>query len=361
MQPTTLPKKSGMMLPLAAIIIIVIVAAAAFLLASKPSNTSTTIISGSKQLPPGTYAYVPNLHSSYISVIATSNNSVVATIPISALGSSDTAATPNGAYLYATSASEGIVSVINISTGTVAAIINSGVNPVAVAVTQDGRYAYVTNFGDITPVNPSNSTISVIDTSDNKLVATVSAQMPWPNNPLISGGELYFVRGETANQIAVLNISTNKIVATFSTYQTVGAQSLAATSDGKYLYVLSDGSISIINTSSHLLAEKIPWSFNADPKYISIAPNGAYLCVADFGNANVSIVNLSTSTVVANISVGTPLQEFPSSCAITPDSRYIYASVDPSEVDVISAQSKSLVSRITVGTAPRIISFVQLK
>ena len=55
------------------------------------------------------------------------------------------AVTPNGAYAYVTNYGSDTVSVISTATNTVTATITVGSYPLGVAVTPNGAYAYVTN------------------------------------------------------------------------------------------------------------------------------------------------------------------------------------------------------------------------
>src|SRR5229473_2704675 len=97
--------------------------------------------------PDGTRAYVPNQQDFILSVIDTATNTVVTTIPVS--GTAGIAITPDGTRAYVTSPGGGTVSVIDTVTNTVAATIPLGTNqnPFGVAITPDGTRAYVTiNF-----------------------------------------------------------------------------------------------------------------------------------------------------------------------------------------------------------------------
>ena len=73
------------------------------------------------------------------------------------------AVTPNGAYAYVANNDPGTVSVIATATNTVVATVTVGVNPYGVAVTPNGAYAYVANYGP--------GTVSVIATATNTVVA----------------------------------------------------------------------------------------------------------------------------------------------------------------------------------------------
>src|ERR1700686_4539865 len=84
------------------------------------------------------YAYVANGGSDNVSVIDTSNNTVVATVPV---GSNPygVAITPNGNYAYVTIFGGTYVSVIDTSNNTVVATVPVGPGPAGVAITPNGN------------------------------------------------------------------------------------------------------------------------------------------------------------------------------------------------------------------------------
>ena len=106
-------------------------------------------------------AYITNVNSFNVSVIATATNTVTAIIPVGSFVL-DVAVSPDGSRVYVTSAN---VSVINTATNIVTATIAVGVGPFGVAVTPDGSKVYVAN-GD-------SSSVSVINTATNMVTATI--------------------------------------------------------------------------------------------------------------------------------------------------------------------------------------------
>ena len=82
------------------------------------------------------------------------------------------AITPDGKHAYVTNADDGTVSVITTATGAVSAPITVGKNRSRVAITPDGKYVYVTNLGD--------GTVSVIATA----TGVVSAPLTVGNAPI---------------------------------------------------------------------------------------------------------------------------------------------------------------------------------
>jgi YVTN family beta-propeller protein len=113
----------------------------------------------------GVFAYVTNFTSGNVSVIRTSDNTVVATVAVGN-GPNGVAVTPDGAFAYVANFFSNNVSVIRTSDNTVVATVAVGNGPQLVAVTPDGAVAYVTNF--------SSNNVSVIRTSGNTVVATIA-------------------------------------------------------------------------------------------------------------------------------------------------------------------------------------------
>ena len=96
------------------------------------------------------FAYVTNDGADTVSVIDTATNTVVATVPVGIA--------PRGrrhpgweTRLCHESSSSSTVSVIDTATNTVVATIPVGIDPFGVAVTPDGKHAYVANGSSTTP------------------------------------------------------------------------------------------------------------------------------------------------------------------------------------------------------------------
>ena len=86
------------------------------------------------------------------------------------------AITPDGKHAYVTNYVDGqgdTVSVITTATGAVSAPITVGKGPVGVAITPDGKHAYVANSGD--------GTVSVITTATGAVSAPITVgKQPGP-------------------------------------------------------------------------------------------------------------------------------------------------------------------------------------
>ena len=159
----------------------------------------------------GTFAYVANNSSDNVSVVRTSDNTVVATV---AVGSrpQDVAVTPDGAVAYVTNNGSHNVSVLRTSDNTVVATVAVGLLPGGVAVTPDGNFAYVTNFG--------SDNVSVLRTSDNTVVATVAVGFAPLDVAVTPDGSFAYVTNFFSDNVSVIRTSDNTVVATVA----VGSQ-----------------------------------------------------------------------------------------------------------------------------------------
>jgi YVTN family beta-propeller protein len=204
--------------------------------------------------PDGAFAYVANLSSNNVSVIATATNTVVATVPVGT-GPRFVAITPDGAFAYVTNGDSNNVSVIDTATNTVGPTVAVGVRPFGVAITPDGAFVYVTNqFSD---------NVSVIDTATNTVVATVKIVGPVG---VVAGpvfvaitpdGAFAFVSNFSANNVSVIDTATNTDVAGFAVG--AGPAGIAITPDGAFVYVVNDGSddVSVFATASNTVVATV--------------------------------------------------------------------------------------------------------
>jgi YVTN family beta-propeller protein len=114
--------------------------------------------------PDGASVYVPNLASNSVSVIDTTTNTVVATVPVG-VGPAAIDINPSGTFAYTANAGGG-VSVISTAINAVVATVSVGPSPQGVAVSPNGTFAYV--------ANSLGNTVSVIDTATNTVTGTIT-------------------------------------------------------------------------------------------------------------------------------------------------------------------------------------------
>ncbi len=166
-----------------------------------------------------------------------------------------------------------------------------------VAITPDGKHAYVANSG--------SGTVSVIDTATNTVVFGVGFPIPvgtFPRGVAVTpDGKHAYVANTGSDNVSVIDTATNTVVTT------VPVQSIpigvAVTPDGKHAYVTNDNSssVSVIDTASNTVVATVGVGVN--PFGVAITPDGKHAYVAS-GFSNVSVIDTASNTVVATVGVG---------------------------------------------------------
>jgi YVTN family beta-propeller protein len=244
------------------------------------------------------FAYVTNTPSNTVSVIDTATNNVVATVPVGN-GPFGVAVTPDGKRAYVAnigfSAFSNTVSVIDTATNTVVATVTVGFQPIGVAITPDGTRAYVTNNAD--------GTVSVIDTASNLVTGS---PIPVGANPIglaiTPNGKHAYLANAGSGTVSVIDTAINVVVATVAVGSNPAA--VAIIPDGKYAYVANAGSgtVSVIDTATNTVAINVP--LGSIPEGVAVTPDGKNVYVVNFSSNNVSVIATATNTVVATVGVG---------------------------------------------------------
>ena len=179
-----------------------------------------------------------------------------------------------------------------VSGGTGLVIVGS--SPIGVAITPNGLYAYVTNQG--------SNTVSVVSTSSDSVVSTISVGTDPDGIAITPNGQYAYVANYNSNSVSVISTSSNSVVATIP----IGTNptGVAVTPNGQYAYVANfiGNSVSVIYTSSNSVVATVPIGTN--PRGVTITPNGQYAYTANAGNS-ISVVSTSSNSVVTTIT-GTP-------------------------------------------------------
>ena len=257
--------------------------------------------------------------SNAVDVIDTTTNTLVGTITGVGPGANAVTVAPHAKIGYTgngTTNSSGSVSVFSTTNNSVVATIPLTFGAGGVSVTPDGSLLYVGGTG---------STIPVISTSTNTVESTFSIAVPTAgvngnSAPVFnSSGSLGYVAQDVASvtpgTVTVISIPSNSTVATIQ----VGTQpqDIALTPDGAYAYVSNVGSnnVSVINTSSNTVVATVP--VGNQPNSIAITPDGAFTYVANYLDSTVSVIQTSTNSVVATIPVTSPFGDLIPSAPVT--------------------------------------------
>jgi len=200
------------------------------------------------------------------------------------------------------------VSVIDTTTDTVVATVDVGSRPVDLAITPDSTRVFVSSF--------LSSTLSVIDVMTNSVIAIVPTTVPNvnPGPSFISltpdSSKAYVVNpadqssfGETGNTVSVVDIINNTLIATVR----VGSRpiDLAIRPDGAQVFVVNyfSNTVSVIDTLTNLVTATLNVGNAPLAIAIAITPDGAKAYVANTVSETVSVINVLTDEVINTIMV----------------------------------------------------------
>lgn len=289
-------------------------------------------------------AYVANNGSNTLSVIDTSANTVVATIPVGA-GPQGVAVNPATSRVYVTNNFNGTLSVIDTTGNTVLTNVPVGAGPRGVAVNPSANRAYVSNG--------NSSTLSVIDTNSNTVVTTIPVGAGPHGVALNSAANRVYVANNGNGTLSVVDATSNTVIATVPVNS--GPQGVAANPAANRVYVANNGSgtISVIDTAGNTVVATI--NVGAGPQGVAVNPaaNRAYVTN---GNSNtLSVINTTSNTVVTTIAVGAG----PQGVAVNPSASLVYvANGGSNTLSVIDTTSNTVVNTVSVGTGPKGVAVI---
>lgn len=152
-----------------------------------------------------------------MNIIQTDTNQVVGTVD-GFFGPYGIAVTPNGKYAYITNFGSNnfdpigtTVSVVNLKKRHIAATIDLALQPAGIGITTDGRFAYVTNYNtlyrhkDFTELTAGDGTVAIIDISKNEVLPHTILVGPSPARVAISpNGKFAYISNFTGNTVDVI-------------------------------------------------------------------------------------------------------------------------------------------------------------
>jgi YVTN family beta-propeller protein len=297
-------------------------------------------------LAAGPKAYVGLFKDDAVAVIDTTQNRVVATIPVPK-GPHGLVVTPDGRKVYVSSDGASTVSVIDTASDKVAASIEVGANPHGLAMSQDGRRVLVSGFG-------TNRSL-VIDTTTDRVVGEVA--VPQVHNGTLStdGSRAYVAsqkQGEAA--IVILDLKTMTRVGAMPLDKTPRALDLSP--DGKRLYFTLAGvnAVQVLDTATNQVVAQIP--VGASPHEAPFTADGRWALAVSQGPGEIGVLDVMSGTVAGTVTVGT----LPHWVTSTSDGGTAYVTNEGSnEVSVVDLAKRTVIATIPVGNAPRKIAVQQ--
>ncbi len=234
----------------------------------------------------------------------------------------------------------------------VAAVDVGGITGHEVAVTPDGRTAFVPIYGDssVGKAGTNGSTMAVIDVPSHRVTGTVNfGHGVRPHCAIFdrASGMLY-VTNELDRAIAIVDPRTLKIVGAVPTGQDQ-SHMLVLTRDGRIGYTanVGPGTVSVLDMKARRTLAVIPIS--AQTQRISISNDGRMVFTADQTKPQLAVIDTATNAIKTWI----PLPAVAYGTASTTDGKWLLATMRPThQVAVIDLATLKVARILDVGGTP---------
>ena len=288
-------------------------------------------------------AYVGLFKDDAVAVLDTSQNKVLANIPVPK-GPHGLVVTPDGRKVYVSSDGASTVSVIDTGTDRVGASIDVGANPHGLAVSGDGSRVLVLGWG-------SNRAL-IIDTATDRVIGEVPVAQPH-NGTLSRDGRTAWVASQQQGATALvrLDLITWKEMARVPLDKT--PRGLELSPDGRRVFFTLAGvnAIQVLDTATNRITTQIP--VGVSPHYAPFTPDGRWALAVVQGPGELGIVDTANNTLAGTVAVGNAPHWSMSSA----DGRTAYVTNEGSnDVSVVDLASRTVMATIPVGNAPRKIA-----
>jgi 6-phosphogluconolactonase (cycloisomerase 2 family) len=310
--------------------------------------------------PNGQYLYTSAFTPNKVSVFSVGSNGSLSPVTCSGTncntgtGPYGIALTPNGQYLYTANNTGNTVSAFSVGSGGALTPVtcsgsncNTGTKPYGVAVTPNGQYLYTANNnsnsvsafsigsnGSLTPITCSGGNCTT-GTNPEGIAVSPNGQYLYTAN-----------RGSSTGAISVFSIGSNGALTPVTcgsgcNWGTVGAFSLAISSNGQYLYStirnatskVATFSINSNGTLSAVTCSGTNCNVGASAGGVAVSPNNQFAYASSFTANNVSPYSIGGTGALTPIACTSP------NCntAAGPDFQSVVVSPDQAPTAAFSA------------------------
>lgn len=255
------------------------------------------------------------------------------------LGGAVAAAAPPGTLLVLNKADD-TLSFIDLATEAVEATLPTGDAPHEIAVSEDGKTAVVTNYGDTQ--NPGR-TLSVVDVPGKRVLRTIDlGSYGRPHGIVWLQGDEVAVTVEASKALLIVGVNEGKVKHAVATDQ-VGSHMVAVSPKHRRAFTanIGSGSTTVVDLSTHARVCDVATGRGAEG--IAVAPDGSEVWVTNRDANTVSIVDPATLQVTATLQPG----ETPIRVKFTPDgTRALVSNAKSGDVAVFDTVTKKKLASI---------------
>ena len=267
--------------------------------------------------------YVTNYNDDTVSVINTANNSVIATVTIGNTPNDIAFDSENNRMYY--SLGNWLADVtkrirfIDTADHSVSANIATA-EPIAHGIAFDSKNdrMYVVNWNGVECCTPDNSSVSVINTATNRLIANIPVGDKSFEIAFDSANDRMYVTNSVDNTVSVISTANNSVIATVSVGDRPNPIAFDSANNRMYVGNQVDETVSVINTATNGVIATI--SVGDYPNGIAFDSANDRMYVTNSADNTVSVIDTATNSVIDTISVG----ESPQGIAFDPVNNRMY-------------------------------------
>jgi YVTN family beta-propeller protein/autotransporter-associated beta strand protein len=247
------------------------------------------------------------------------------------------AVSSDGRHAYVANLAADTVTVIDIATLSAIATVPVGDGPITVAVSPDNRKGYVCSRND--------EAITVLDLVTNAVTGTIPLAGLDPRSVAFapSGATAYVVgNGVRRIDVAADAVSGSLALATAS-------RDLVITPDGQLAFVSLEAThqVQLLDLAAFTAGPVV--AVGALPGELALAPAGTAVYVSNAGSDSVSVIDVAARTVIATIAVGAQ----PQGVAFDPDGRRAFVvNAAGSTVSIIDTATRTVTASAAVPGVP---------
>lgn len=258
-------------------------------------------------------------------------------------------ATPIGAQdglLLVVNKSESTLSFVHAPSRTEVAKVGTGHSPHEVALSPDGRWAYVSDYG--TGPEPG-STVTIVDVAARSTVGTIDlGAHTRPHGITVTADGSVWVTTEGSAHVLKLDPERRAIVLEAETGQDVTHMVVVAPAHGRaYTANIGSGTVTAVDTETGRVLAQLKTGAGAEG--LALSPAGDRVYVTNRSAGTLSEIDVSSNTVTRSLEVGS----FPIRVEILPDgSRALVSNAQANELAVVDLAEWVVERRIPVGAVP---------
>jgi YVTN family beta-propeller protein len=236
--------------------------------------------------------------------------------------------------------SDNTVSLIDLTTKKAVATVPTGVAPHEVAVSQNGKLAVVANYGN---QQTPGSSLTVIDLPAKKSLKTIDlGQYRRPHGIMWLKGDEIVVTAEGNKALLIVDVMKGTVAVAITTDQNVSHMVVVAQKSARaFVANIGSGSVTAIDLKEHRKISDVQTGTGAEG--IDISPDQKEVWVTNRGANTVSVIDVNSLKVIATIES----KDFPIRVKFAPGGRTaLVSNARSGDVAVFDAVTKKEIKRI---------------